>query len=659
MSRDRFLIITTMKNEGPFILEWIAYNLAIGFDDFLVYTNDCADGTDRIILRLEELGLAHHVDNVLKEGDSPQRRALRRSRKHPAFLAADWAICADVDEFLLIHPGAGTLDDLMEAVLGAEAVSVCWRLFGNGGVEDYRDRFVTEQFTWAAPELEFPNYRARGMKTLFRRTEKFTRMGVHRPRYREDVETVNWVDGGGQPMPSEYLHQGWSAHSGFRHDLARLHHYSVRSIDSFLVKRDRGRTNHINVDQGLDYWRDMNTNMVRDESILPRLPAARDRFEALMADPELRRLHDEACAWHRAKIAELKEREGWPAFRAQIAAMNRPPEDAPPPLASEPAPEAPALLPPARRTDAEIVLHGGFHKTASSHIQSILRTNADRLARDGVRYIDHRDLRKGFTFPCQLNAYEKLNVDRRTKISDAELRSQTIEFFDKQIAGQPGRIVLSEENMAGHCGHCVQRGTLYHFRKRFLEVFAGEMPGTVREVHVAIRNYADFFAAAYVEYLRSAKSATGANYVPERQMILKVTERMPNWHDLLRAVGVAFPEARLHVWRYEDYGALSETVLANILGPGVDIGRLAPPKDRNARPSASHRAVEELLFVAETEGIDAAAARRVEIQEAWPRGAAHPGYDPWTAQERAHLTRTYDRDWDAIRRDPALTIVAP
>ncbi len=35
-----------MKNEGPYIVEWIAYHRAIGVDNFLIYTNGCEDGTD-------------------------------------------------------------------------------------------------------------------------------------------------------------------------------------------------------------------------------------------------------------------------------------------------------------------------------------------------------------------------------------------------------------------------------------------------------------------------------------------------------------------------------------------------------------------------------------------------------------------------------------
>ncbi len=49
--------VSMMKDEGPFLLEWIAHHhLAVGFTDILVYTNDCSDGTDDMLMRLEELG---------------------------------------------------------------------------------------------------------------------------------------------------------------------------------------------------------------------------------------------------------------------------------------------------------------------------------------------------------------------------------------------------------------------------------------------------------------------------------------------------------------------------------------------------------------------------------------------------------------------------
>ncbi len=80
--RGRRAIVTTMKNEGPFILEWIAYHRAIGFDDILVYTNDCTDGTDTMLDLLQTKGIVQHRDNPFRDSDlKPQHAALQAAEK--------------------------------------------------------------------------------------------------------------------------------------------------------------------------------------------------------------------------------------------------------------------------------------------------------------------------------------------------------------------------------------------------------------------------------------------------------------------------------------------------------------------------------------------------------------------------------------------------
>ena len=49
----RITALTCVKNEGPFLLEWIAFNRVIGVTDFLFYHNDCTDGTDRLLAKLD------------------------------------------------------------------------------------------------------------------------------------------------------------------------------------------------------------------------------------------------------------------------------------------------------------------------------------------------------------------------------------------------------------------------------------------------------------------------------------------------------------------------------------------------------------------------------------------------------------------------------
>lgn len=329
MNKERFLIVTTMKNEGPFMLEWIAFNRAIGFDDFLIYTNDCADGTDTIAGRLNEMGLAVHVDNnnrnIGRKGRelSPQRAALRLAPKTENYAAADWVICADADEFLNLRHGM-TLPDLIEQSGPADAISFSWKLFGNGLHRHYEDLPITEQFFQCAPENIYTNYRGAGIKTLYRNNGSFNRMGVHRPfaktRGTTDPEApspyddITWRDAGGNTVDAKTV--SWRTWSGFQHDYARLHHYAIRSCDSFLVKRDRGRTNHVNMDQGQEYFDAMNTNYARDYSMLKHVPGMLAELTKLRSDTVLRALHDDAVAWHRGKIADIKARDDWADFIA-------------------------------------------------------------------------------------------------------------------------------------------------------------------------------------------------------------------------------------------------------------------------------------------------------------------------------------------------------
>lgn len=306
--------------------------------------------------------------------------------------------------------------------------------------------------------------------------------------------------------------------------------------------------------------------------------------------------------------------------------------------------------------DPYVVVHGGVHKTATSYVQSILQRNAGRLRKSGVHYIHHRDTRKEYTYPCQLNGYEKLGLGYRRKVSDGDLAKRAKQFFQKMKAKPGERIILSDENMPGHCGQCVQGGHLYQRRKTLIPIFADNIPYPTAEVHLAVRNYADFFASAYVEYLRSAK---GDGVLREAEMKRAVLSNMPSWFKFIELVQEAFGDATLILWRHEDFGALSPRIIGNICGPEIDHADLARPRRLRGRPSASHRAVQELLAEVERVGGAQALERRVEIQEAYPRGPDYPGYDPWSAAERAHLGRIYDKDVAKIAARGGVTLLAP
>lgn len=318
MGKGRYTVVSTMKNEGPYILEWVAHYKALGFDDIVVCTNDCEDTTVQILKRLEEMGLVHHHATRIGRAGI-HRSALRQAWRKPVVREAEWVFVCDVDEFLNIHTGDGSVRALVEASVRDDdtwAVCVPWRVFGPNGVSLFRDRLVTKQFTMA--ERPWPEKRDAGkfVKSLFRRADRVKRMGLHMPILQEDdMPRARFVLPGGEP----YIEGGELVAEGPSWAHAQVNHYALRSLESFLIKRDRGRANHTKHTIGLEYWHRFNHNDVEDTSIR-RYDAPVSRWlERLHGDEKLHYMHRKAVRWHRWKARQLR---GVPEFKAlKFAAM--------------------------------------------------------------------------------------------------------------------------------------------------------------------------------------------------------------------------------------------------------------------------------------------------------------------------------------------------
>ena len=70
----------------------------------------------------------------------------------------------------------------------------------------------------------------------------------------------------------------------------------------------------------------MNLNIEKDVSLLSSVERTRAELDQLMADPEIARLHAEACTWHQGKIDALKANSEWSALHDLLQMINRPGE---------------------------------------------------------------------------------------------------------------------------------------------------------------------------------------------------------------------------------------------------------------------------------------------------------------------------------------------
>lgn len=310
--RVRFLAILTVRNEGAFLIEWLAYHRRIGFTDFLVFSNDCTDGTDAMLDRLAEMGWLTHVRNPGPHEKGAHFSALRLADQHPLYQDADWAAVLDIDEFLCVHVGDRSIGALLQALPQTDAVTLTWRMFGNAGRVQQSDVPVTERFLLAAPSVLYWPWRAQMFKSLVR-PALCPRLGIHRPT--ETLPGLRWHDGSGRALPGGPARL-FSPLGQDNLGLVQLNHYALGSMEGYVLKCDRGRANRAAAGFDAGYWVERNFNAVTDRSALA-IHSQPLRAE-LQADPVLKDLHAAAFRWRQTRFRQLMQEEPWRALFGRL-----------------------------------------------------------------------------------------------------------------------------------------------------------------------------------------------------------------------------------------------------------------------------------------------------------------------------------------------------
>lgn len=308
----RIHLVATLKNEGPYLVEWIAHYKAIGVADFTLFSNDCTDGSNLMLDRLDAMGEIRHFDNPVGPRMDPQRRAYSRAGKMAEVRAADWVLVVDADEFVHVETGDGTLPALIDSCGPADAISLGWRLMGSDGARRWIDGPVTQRFLRGGSVEPPENGMVPGFKTLFR-PAVFDYFGVHRPKFDKKIRThlprIVWRNGSGRDIAEAVTAKGWR----FGPDTAGyafgwVNHYAVKSREEFLLKRLRGSANtktHDRID--LSYWQTFDLNSMAPPPIQTEKTQA--ETARLMADAELATLR-RACLVTARRVLEGQLAEG-------------------------------------------------------------------------------------------------------------------------------------------------------------------------------------------------------------------------------------------------------------------------------------------------------------------------------------------------------------
>ena len=208
-----------IKNEAPYIAEWIEYHIIMGFTKFYIYDNDSTDNIDEILAPYIRGGI---VEAVKWPGTGQQSAAYDNAISlHKN--STRWMAFLDLDEFV-VPLSTATVAEFMRTMEKYSGACINWLVYGDNGHRKKTNGLVIERFrARSMPEFE----RNRLVKSIVNPRRVF-HMGAHWARFAGNERAV---DPNGRKI---------SKVRAPVIDKIRINHYYGKSREEFMIKKYKG-----------------------------------------------------------------------------------------------------------------------------------------------------------------------------------------------------------------------------------------------------------------------------------------------------------------------------------------------------------------------------------------------------------------------------------
>ena len=121
-------IVAVLKNEAPYLKEWIEYHKMVGVERFYLYDNESEDNVKDILQPYIDSGLVcyHKVDG------NPVQNEVYRDAVYKYKNQTRWLAIIDLDEFI-VPIGADDIPSLLKHYEKYPGLCVNWRMFDSNG----------------------------------------------------------------------------------------------------------------------------------------------------------------------------------------------------------------------------------------------------------------------------------------------------------------------------------------------------------------------------------------------------------------------------------------------------------------------------------------------------------------------------------------------
>ena len=286
-SQPRLAVAAIFKNEGPYILEWVAFHRVMGADRFFIADNNSSDETTEILGKLAAAGIVTHIPfPTPPDADRPPQLLAYEKILADHAGDADWIAFIDADEFLVPRSprriSLGSIVSDLDPGPEVGAIVVNWALYGSSGHKEAGPEPVIERFTRRAKREDQRNF---FYKSIIRpgHYDGAALKNSHYFSLKEGSRTVH-VDG--TPLiDAPERAKCFSAEVIWKP--LRVNHYVVKSWEEFYHrKRTRGRGMRVNEFRNEAFFRHHDRNEIQDpvpDWLVAAAAAERRRLEALIA----------------------------------------------------------------------------------------------------------------------------------------------------------------------------------------------------------------------------------------------------------------------------------------------------------------------------------------------------------------------------------------
>ncbi|WP_370162387.1 hypothetical protein [Limimaricola soesokkakensis] len=268
----------------------------------------------------------------------------------------------------------------------------------------------------------------------------------------------------------------------------------------------------------------------------------------------------------------------------------------------------------------------GVHKTGTTFLQACLEASREALMRHDVRYEALEDFRRTHTRPL-LNETEVLHP---APPSDPEHRQ-----------------LIFDENILGLVQNVVTPLGLYPEGAWRADEMADRLDLEDPHLVLGLRSFAGFLPSLYCEALKATP------FQPFRSF-LRTPLGTLSWQPLITHLLAAFPHSHLTLYTAEALRGHETSLLSHLLDiPKKELVRA----DHSERPGFSQRAIEEMVHAYEAGRLTTSEVKR--FVRTYPKSSEMPGFDPWTAEERAQLDALYAKDLKVLSEWSRVTLLDP